>query len=455
MASFYARYRHKAPGNPDKELFNGYGLDSLEYNIAALKDNETPLQNKNKCLTFFLGQLTNSDTRCRAVRFGLISSLNWLVAKQLGPVTDALVCKSFRLLCATPPTVYSVYRNNGIESLLAVLGRGTDSKECLPAREASCAALLQCCAMWDTKRLLLGGELPEGMVSTDMEADDGKVQLVEKELREKLGRRVVEALSGVITSYNTGGSVSTLLLQHAVHSLAQMSSEVIGLELCLMVGVLREADDLLRMFSSHPSLWSGGAEEGVVLEHLLTVVWNLCMDPLGKRKPETMDSIPFCLGKVLLVAVRRADRFLKLKSAAVGALSAIYIYEKVKGTAVAPLLQPADAPALGVDEDTYTDVAEVCVDLLRQANTMLSAVRSGNVHEMAEDMSEDLVLEHTTAMVKNTVQALRLICELPAARTRVAVLIGPDSAVCLQLFRGTPIEKEMVESCGVGGAAGA
>ena len=56
--------------------------------------------------------------------------------------------------------------------------------------------------------------------------------------------KVVETLTHLITSYNADNAISFLILRSALQSISNLSSESVGLDLCLICGVLREVCQL-------------------------------------------------------------------------------------------------------------------------------------------------------------------------------------------------------------------
>uniref|UniRef100_A0A7S1IHJ5 Armadillo repeat-containing protein 8 n=1 Tax=Eutreptiella gymnastica TaxID=73025 RepID=A0A7S1IHJ5_9EUGL len=439
------------------KLFDGHGQPSLEHNIKALVDESISTDEKIKTLKYIIGHLTSADTKVQAIKYGLVMSLKWMLDQNMGSAVDVLGCMAFRSLAIIPAGVFSIYRHQGLPCIINVLAGRLDQpadRTMLQAREAAANAIQQLTVGWHAKWLLLGDEIPEGMVGLGVEAN-GTAEIDTEQSREDrklMGRKVVETLTHLITSYNADNAISLLILRSALQSISNLSSESVGLDLCLICGVLREVDELLQKFANNPTLWIGqGNEQAVEIINLgVTVVWNVCMDPIGKRKEESLSSLPFSLGKLLLVALNYPLHHLKLKAAIAGAISTIYIYEDAKNTCLAPLLKHhEEAKIYGVDETMSYDISSVCVKLMHEGNRMLSMIHAGKIRDIRSLDTEEIVKENVLALVKNTVQAIRLISELPASRPHLVKLIGGDRDLCLQLYKTTPIEKEMTQACGI------
>eukprot|EP01006_Ploeotia_vitrea_P065789 TRINITY_DN93816_c0_g1_i1.p1 TRINITY_DN93816_c0_g1~~TRINITY_DN93816_c0_g1_i1.p1 ORF type:complete len:492 (-),score=48.01 TRINITY_DN93816_c0_g1_i1:170-1645(-) len=462
----------KAQAERDKKtLFNGFGNESLQYNIQQLQNTEITVDNKEKTLKFILGELMSAETKVRLLKYGIVQSLNWLVEHNLNSLVDELACKAYRSLAVIPTCSLSIFRNDGLGRILEVLTNReipitvdnmnpTERLQTLQAREAACDAIKQLCMSWNSRAIVLGEEIPPGFAGLACEAPGVKELSPDGQMeRKKQARAVIQALTDILASFNKGEIVSLKLVKLSLNSLGHLSSESSGLELCLVCGVLKEIDELLRQFALQPTKWvdpdgTGGMETALgeqIVQQAVTVVWNVCMDPIGKKTiPDSMSGLPFCLGCVLLTALQHKGKYLALKAAVTGALSAIYIYEEAKSSAIEPLFSdPTEAEAMGVPQDAYTDIAELCVHLMQETLPLHGLVKAGKWQQVDEDSSEEQVRQSVEAVAKNTVQCLRLVSELPIARTRVSVLIGSDRNLCIMLFRGTPIEHEMMDACGL------
>eukprot|EP01012_Entosiphon_sulcatum_P029119 TRINITY_DN353_c0_g1_i1.p1 TRINITY_DN353_c0_g1~~TRINITY_DN353_c0_g1_i1.p1 ORF type:complete len:452 (+),score=57.52 TRINITY_DN353_c0_g1_i1:898-2253(+) len=427
------------------KLFNGFGQESLEHNIHSLKDPEITVENKIQALKFILGHLSGAETKVRTLQYGIIEATKWLIEQNLGAKVDELACMTLRSLSVMPTCVYSIYRHDALPLLIAVLaGRGSASDG--PRLEA-CEAVLQLTRSWHSCWLLLGEEVPPGMLS---QAEPGLLEILSPDdmvHRRQLGKQIVECLTNIILDFNSGKYRQEKLLHKALLALANISAQVTGLEMCLMSGTLREVDELLRHFSSTKEWISDTFQPELVLQGV-TVAWNICMDPIGKRKPESTHSLPFSLGRLLLAALSRPQEKLLLKAALPGAIAAMYAFEETKSTGVQPLFSAAaEAASFGVSADIY--LGEVLMRLMNEANTMLKAVRAGRFECSEENLDKETQSERVTAVVKNVVQAIRLLAEFPGARKQLAQLTGSDKELCIQLYRGTPIAKEMASLCGV------
>eukprot|EP00996_Jenningsia_fusiforme_P000561 NODE_1499_length_1510_cov_40.802190_g1352_i0.p1 GENE.NODE_1499_length_1510_cov_40.802190_g1352_i0~~NODE_1499_length_1510_cov_40.802190_g1352_i0.p1 ORF type:complete len:355 (+),score=68.05 NODE_1499_length_1510_cov_40.802190_g1352_i0:350-1414(+) len=347
------------------------------------------------------------------------------------------------------------------------------------AREAACEAIKQLTVGWHARALLLGEDVPCGVASSsepcagESLADLDTIE--SKEERRLVGRRVVEGLTHVITACNAGHDVTLQMVRSALTGLGNLSGGgAIGLDLCLICGVLHEVDELLRFFALRPELWCPSASSsGSSLPHpdviqtaeavslAVTVVWNLCLDPVGKRKEESLTTLPNSLGRILHALLQQAPRrHLTIKVAIAGALGALYIFEEAKPTGLIPLFDEALNGAENVD-----DIAAQACQLLREGNQLNKALSSGRWASLGIGLGgtagsglipgsdSNKLQEVVAALIANSVQLLRLLAELPQARGRIGSLILEDSAesadLCSQIFSSTPLEREMFAYCKV------
>ena len=73
--------------------------------------------------------------------------------------------------------------------------------------------------------------------------------------------QVVETLTHLITSYNAGNDISFSLLRSALEAISNISSESLGLDLCLICGVLREVCPAVQQRDPLVRGGGGGFEE--------------------------------------------------------------------------------------------------------------------------------------------------------------------------------------------------
>eukprot|EP00667_Euglena_gracilis_P005004 EG_transcript_5033 len=451
-----AGFKERAARDQAK-LFDGFGQPSFQYNIEALTNPDIAVGEKVKALKSLLAHLSSADAKIRAIQFRVVMSLKWLLERNLGSGVDELASLALRSLAVLPAGVFSVYHNDAVSCLITVVAGRIDQladEAMLRAREAACEAIQQLAFGWPARWLLLGEDVPEGMLTSQLETFDAahRDMAETKEDRIEIGHRVVDTLTHLITSYNADSGISQRLLLSALQSLVHLSAEPQGLDMCLMYGVLKEVDELLRKYAAAPAQWMGGSHTGVSRDVVCTavsVVWNVCMDPVGKRKEEALTTLPRSLGRLLLAALQHPHQFARLKSALAGAIATIFVYEEAKSTSTAPLLTDGVDPShFGLPEGNHEDVASALLRLLREGNGLVAALRGGRPVPRDPGETDQVARSNVEGMVKNSVQAIRLLTEMPSVRPRVVTLIGRDRELFLQLFKGTVVEQHMAAACG-------
>ena len=179
---------------------------------------------------------------------------------------------------------------------------------------------------------------------------------------------------------------------------------------------------------------------------LLTALWNVGLDSVGQKEILELPAVVTNMAKVLFLAVTNSSSLslLSLKAMAAGAIGAASLAPEVKLLCSQTLTKlPASQGGSSGDDRiadcTNSNVLDLLLSLLREATSELATLvrRNSNETHLGDGIPRTLevdvaalttsslsVLPHADAVrrrelsscVVNSVQALRLIAELPAAR---------------------------------------
>jgi len=192
------------------------------------------------------------------------------------------------------------------------------------------------------------------------------------------------------------------------------------------------------------------AEEQLAGCSACTALWNMCMDAAGKVKccPETAPGGPakavplvrtlgFLLSVVL--ATPKQGQFFRLKAAIAGALGAAAIHVPVKPQLLEQLAGAMALPAaraeLWVMHRHATTLGRLLV-LLQECNdeyAPLFELKKTNQLKPGQQASR---FDELCAAIKNTVQCIRIVAELPAARQELLPFLVPEGPAPAPLVSG-------------------
>jgi hypothetical protein len=200
------------------------------------------------------------------------------------------------------------------------------------------------------------------------------------------------------------------LLQQVSQALAALTLSKDGLHKTLIAGSFRVVSTLLASYSADVNALSNLVDADVVA-HLATYVWHACLDPVGLKESLEQATLVASLGLLLCLANQHEDpkSLMTLKGALAGAVGALVLHPDVKKVSLLPL-------------SNGSSVVAASIDLLRSVDTLTMAVLDAQKCG-AQPPFLTPSLTTLTSVVKNSVQALRLIAELPAGRDALHALL--------------------------------
>eukprot|EP01079_Euglenida_sp_SAG-EU17-18_P004595 gene4595-835_t len=466
------------PYNPDKgwkahaerdryTLFNGYGLESIAKNISALRDRSIDIPNKVKGIRIINGHLANPDVKIRAVQeLGLVTSLQTLMDDMLSAELDGWACKLVQSLAVLPNCVVSLYWQrvkfastlhvsmsikNMVTRCICVLVP-SESRPASPgtpkqrffAREWAARALEQMTMAWDGQALLMGEQ-----TSLNQRAWVGENKGVHEyepmdtdAVRRALWSALVEVLGEVSLIQEDGSDAPHIhvLVTSALRTATQLTRSTIGTQMAIESGAIEALSRLLGMYGAlGHSRWIGKQHHTEVVETACSCLWNTLLDNEGKHRAVSLCLVPDILGRLLWVLLPHSTRYLQCLSTLAGCTAAFFLDVEGKKLGVLPVPDCAD----------NEDMASLLLRLLQAPPCTFPHLTPDANHEyqrwqnavpvvtMKEYGTKVTAAENT---ISNSVQALRVLSELPAARGRMLALLEkqPGSSVLTaQIYEGT------------------
>eukprot|EP00760_Papus_ankaliazontas_P004854 PhM_4_TR12216/c0_g1_i1/m.92322 len=412
----------KPPYNPSTTIphlsnkgFDGYGRAALQSLVETIAYPLTEEADLLDALKYLINHATEEGKKVRVLAFQGIHHCNSVISREVSPNVDLLAIKLIATLSTIPQGTGLCVTQGGVQAALKLL---RDPKTPVEVLIAAANVIRLVCLAWDGREVLLG---------TERGLDDAT-----RQKREAVAQEVAQALVDII---DVRENAQQQELQLAVlQSLVQLTYAPRGIELVLMAGALRTLHRLLSRYAEGTEgdwVHERGLARSIV--HQATqITWNVGMDDIGKKEAVELD-VPALYGKVLLSSLTVPDELVTLKSALAGAFAAIFIYEATK------------SKALVVVEEPDRDVLALLLELLRQGNDLYAPMRDAKKYGTAMP-KRNCTIEEAGALVTNTVQAIRLVCELPAARERMKIMLPYDTEfeIRKQLFKSTDVEDELL-----------
>jgi hypothetical protein len=354
---------------------------------------------------------------------------------KLLPQGETFACQILRSLAVVPAGAYSVVADGGLRALVKCVA---DTSNCnaatdgvannrTPARAAALAAIQLLASSWNTREWVLGilGE-DEQMRVTPVRADS-------QEDRDKLADDTCKALVGVVAKELT---VSQLLVP-ATEALALLTNSPPGQVAALKAKAMEACIGVCKRLSE---TGISTAEDELAGTSASTALWNICMAANGKALCTDLPLIK-TLGMLLSVLLTSPGKF-RLKAAIAGAVGAACIHVPVKLLALETLQNAMALPTSSKgDFLMYKDATTLgrLLVLLQEVNDAyqpLFVQRKTNTLPPGEPTAR---LEELAAAIKNTVHAIRIIAELPAARKVLLPVLVPEGEEGPMLSSGLPL----------------
>jgi hypothetical protein len=402
------------------------GIDQL---LANLNDPSLDPSQRVVALKHLVGLSSSSEKKILLLRKNVVRSLAALLLRQdIAPQLELLSYQLLRSLAIIPQGGHSIIQDGALAALVTRLGNREKPGEREDARVAAAMVICQISSSWAGRSWLLGLPVPPDFELLNREEVSSSASA---EHKENLATHLLQVLVGVAER----DAASPKMLQYAVQSLAQITSQEEGLHRSLIAGALRVVDSVLQKFSKD-GVWFQ-AENAVTLEtvlHLTTIVWHVGLDEVGQK--ESLD-LPLVqsLGGILATLAQSqgqgmSHKYYPLKAALAGALAALLLHPPNKEAAIA------------MQGDSGAPVEHI-IQLLRGTNSLLEEVVKARKMSQPPPFTSP-TFEDLVSVTKNCVQAVRLVAELPAGRTALHKILGAINVDNLnrQLFFSTTWQEE-------------
>lgn len=379
-------------GQPTRDagkVFNGFAPFVIDDLLNRLSDPAVNDSERAKAVHHLYAYSASQETKMQLVQKEAVPLLVAILRHSPPPPPPPLEQQCFlvlRSLCTVPQGCYPVVRSGGLEAALHAVHDDDDGQR-HAAREAAAHMLFQLSASLPGRQWMLAEEGDDE--GSAFMSGLGLTAMTAAAPRDRMDAvQVVHGLLTAVSKEPTG----TVVGQHLMGTIAQLSSETAGITACLGNAVtMATLAECLDACVAHPQ-WSS-APFVAFLADLLCTVWNLALDEAGLPLVQDAD-LPERLFRLFAlvsadpnVAPRLVQRHL------MGALSAVYKLSRLKLRSVEPLgPSPSRVHAL--------------VEYLRGINTIEDTARHSGV----------AVDRNVIAISKNTVQCVRLASEVRAVR---------------------------------------
>ena len=410
--------------------FNGFDKEGLDQLLAYLPDMRVEPPQKAVALRHLLAHSAAAEKKIVLIQKNIVPAIAALCKDAPIPVVESHCAQLLRSLCVLPQGCHAVVAEGGLQALAATIFSRENAEAREEARLHALNALQLLVSSWPGRAWTLGDDaaglkemqllgrvLPEGTPA------------LEREEREALAQQVCDVLVSVLDKDHANEK----MLVPALHALALLTTEHRGLQLALIAGTLRATAEVLERYTTS-DLWvhteaSTGAE---VVLHGAMVVWQMALDNLGQKEAVNLPFVKI-LGKVIGYVLPVKDRLFSLKGNLSGAVTALMLHPPMKLAAVENVTSFGGSPA------SLLDVVLALVVQGHDAYQPMHAARKAG----QPNPTPNLRIDDVTAVIKNAVQAVRLVAELPKAREYLKVKVGPEQITLRrQLFYQTPFMQE-------------
>lgn len=391
------------------KVFDGFDATGLQLLLTHILDPSINSVQRSVALRHILGHSAAPEKKVVMLRSNIVGSLaSIMTSDTLGESTivESLVHQVLRSLCVIPQGCIAVMEEGGIPVILTTITTTTKEDRSEAQFHAS-AALSQICSNWAGRGWLLG--LKDATKEFELCARHNSV-LTDAQ-REQLPEDVINAMNIVMEG---SGRRDPRLLQQVSQALASLTLAKDGLHKTLIAGSFRVVSALIASYSNDSGLLEGSPVDADVLAHLATYVWHACLDPVGLKESLDQTTLVASLGLLMSAANAVQDQrsLMTLKSALAGAVGALVLHPDIKKISLVKL-------------PNGSSVVAATIELLKSVDgvvmVVLDAQKSG-----AQPPFLVPSLTTLTSVVKNCVQALRLIAELPAGRSVLHELLPND-----------------------------
>lgn len=395
------------------KVFNGFDATGLRLLMSHVLDTSLDATQRAVALRHLLAHSAAPERKIVMLRDNIVGTLaSVMTSEHLGesPMVESLVHQVLRSLCVLPQGCIAIMEEGALPVILTSITRQSNGSEDdrRDAQFHASAALSQICSNWAGRGWLLG------QVDSTKEFElCSRHSVLTDAQRQQLPDDVISSMNIVM---ERSGRRDPKLLQQTSQALAALSLSQDGLHKTLIAGTLRVVSSLLASYSKDGAIVQSSPTDADVVTHLSSYVWHACLDPVGLKEALELPALVASLGSLLCTANQGEDGkvLMNLKSAIAGAIGALVLHPDLKKAAITPL-------------DSGATVISACIVLLQSVDTLtmqiLDAKKSGaQLPFLTPTFSE------MTAVVKNCVQTLRLVAELPAGRELLHNLLPTNDA---------------------------
>jgi hypothetical protein len=409
------------------KVFNGLAPVVLDTLLDNVVDSSIDGTQRAIALRHLLAHSASAENKIALIRKGIVGRLAAVIRGDPSAMVEGLVHQLFRSLAILPQGCHAVVEEGGLFAVLDALQSRINAVEREEARVFAVSVISQMASNWAGRAWVLGIPCPK-----DFELVGHHVTHLSEPEREKIPDAVMTSTLSVMHSDRS----SLKMLSLATQALAALSVLEKGLHQSLICGALREAAGILASYAEHER-WIEGPDAPVnirIIQNLATYIWHVGLDELGQRESSETNFVA-ALGKLLSTVLRYRDgkHDMVLKGTLAGAICSLVLHPDSKRQCIAPMDGSEDRCPLAV-----------VIDLLRQVNALLEPLADARKSKQPLPFSSP-TFEELTAVLKNCVQTVRLVVELPAGRQLAHVMLPdtPDSeAVRRQVFYSTAWQEE-------------
>lgn len=413
-------------GRDAGKAFNGMMPAALETLVGNLADTQMPLEQKAVVLQHLIAHSAAAETKVVLLRLDVVPALCNLLKQGVTARIEELCANVLFSLCNVPQGCHCAVIEGGLRALLTIVAkRDGDSRE--SARRAALQAIGRLAFTWEGRGWILGCNVTPNLELTRHHSVDPAPT---PEETESLAQGTLDVLVAVLEHDRNDKEA----LRFATDSLSLLTMEERGVHLALVAGALRACSRVMEHYAGDPTWLNGPSRDAdaSVVQSTALAIWHMGMDSVGKTQATELPLVPLCTSVLKDVLALSMELF-SLKAQLAGAVCAMVLHPTLKALCLEPLPLKAECPL------------DQILSLLRQANAVLEALRPAVKANKPSPFTSPTMNE-TLAVVKNSVQAIRLVAELPRAREYLHRVIGGanDRDLRRQLFASTDFQKEFV-----------